>query len=149
MSGLVNSAKGSRPTEPGKWTMTTNIATQKGLFHAAKFYAENQLHLVNVTAVRAGIGLRTLDAISGYSTSLILLWEPGPHPEMHTFETTQAHANMVARVRVNSFSDNWANLRVLQILCREHLVNPTDEDSTRQDNRPVANVREPLATIDE
>ena len=47
------------------WLLTTNPLTKAGFFTAVKFFAENQLHIRNVTAVRAGVGIKAYGKIQG------------------------------------------------------------------------------------
>ena len=86
---------------------------------AVKFFGENHLHLSNVIAARIGRGLKELPPIKGYASSMVIIWRPGG-PYVQFLEPSKHDAHHVERVRFDMERTDWAQLRVLQLLCENH-----------------------------
>ena len=60
----------------GSWIQTSNTSRRPGVFRAAKFFAENHLHLRNVGAVRLSLAVRELPESKGFHQSVLVMWRP-------------------------------------------------------------------------
>ena len=114
------------------WLLMTNPLTKAGFFTAIRFFAENQLHIRNVTAVRVGVGVKTYGRIHGYSSAVVLLWKIGEHSDYHTIEQTSAVDGSIPAVRLNTYTDDWPEYRSVQLLCRGD--NEPDPDRHRPED---------------
>ena len=109
------------------WTQSTNKVSKKGLFLAARYIADTQLHIENMVAVRIGNGVKTLSKLHGYESSIILFWKPRKLYDVSIIECDTSSPNVIDAVRMNIVTNDWSNVRTLQFLCR---TSAQDDDKT-------------------
>ena len=137
---------GSQTTE-ATLTLSSNNSTHLGVFSAVKFFAENQLHLTNVVGARLAKGLRELPATRGFANSTILFWLPGQqYPD--SFEHTSS-SGKIALVRLHKITDQWPDLRILQILQATSETKFSEERSSGERQTPETERSDRLSTISE
>ena len=90
------------------------MTRRPGVGHAAKFFADNHLHLRNVGAVRMSLGARELPEISGFHQSVLVMWRPDRSGLMFHGNSAD-NRGVVGRVRLSQIREDWTHVRCLQI----------------------------------
>ena len=107
--------------QDGHWCLTKANSEFHSLMSAVRHFAENQLHLSGVVSARIGQGVKTLHAIKGYSSAVVVLWSC--KYDCLLIDQVSTSPNMVDALAIHKIYTNWSYLRVLQILCNaEHHV---------------------------
>ena len=96
------------------WIKTSSNSRYPDLYGAILHVANNCMHIQHVAAARVGHGIRELQSLKGFSGSTVLLWKPGSsYPRVLELGSS---GDVTGKLRIHLEHDDWAQLRVIQLL---------------------------------